>query len=197
MPLSKDHKAAARGRIVSAAGKAFRARGFDATSVAGVMSEAGLTHGGFYAHFPSKQALFAEVATHDHDLLTRLKATKTLEERAAVLDAYLDPSNFPAVSAGCTLSSLAAEAARQGGPAADGMAKAFENVATTLVEAGATPSKARAAICLAVGALTAARSAAPDARDALLHAAREETRTLLAPTPAARPGKGRDDDWSF
>ncbi|MEO0683301.1 MAG: helix-turn-helix domain-containing protein [Pseudomonadota bacterium] len=196
MPLSKTHKAAARGRIVSAAGKAFRANGFDAASVAGIMADAGLTHGGFYAHFPSKQALFAEVAATDHDLLARLTAAKTLTARAAVLDACLDPANVAAASAGCTLSALAPDAARLGGEAAAGLSRAFEAAVASLQEVGAAPARARAALCLALGALAAARAAPPEGREATLAAARAEVGALLAPAAPARRG-GAAGDWGF
>jgi TetR/AcrR family transcriptional repressor of nem operon len=57
MPWSKEHKSGTRERIVQAAANAFRARGIDGVGVAEIMKEAGLTHGGFYAHFKSKDDL--------------------------------------------------------------------------------------------------------------------------------------------
>src|SRR5213080_4029320 len=55
-------KEASHERIVSAAARAIRRSGFDGTGVADIMKEAGLTHGGFYAHFPSREAMLAEAA---------------------------------------------------------------------------------------------------------------------------------------
>src|SRR5580693_7855976 len=58
--VSKDQVAEHRTRIMTAAARLFRQRGFDDVTVAEVMKEAGLTHGAFYGHFPSKEALIAE-----------------------------------------------------------------------------------------------------------------------------------------
>src|SRR5208282_3640093 len=60
MKVSRDQVAAHRARILAAAGRLFRLRGFDDVTVAEVMKNAGLTHGAFYGHFPSKEALIAE-----------------------------------------------------------------------------------------------------------------------------------------
>ena len=60
MRRSREEAAATRARIVAVAARLFRARGIDATSVADVMSALGLTVGGFYRHFDSKEALVAE-----------------------------------------------------------------------------------------------------------------------------------------
>ena len=59
MPYAKDHKARTRARIVEAARKAFNRDGYDAVSIDQLMSEAGLTRGGFYAHFRNKEEVFA------------------------------------------------------------------------------------------------------------------------------------------
>jgi len=63
MPHPKDRKQRTRQRILDAAVKVFRARGFDATSIEDVMLECGLTRGGFYAHFRSKAQLYREAVT--------------------------------------------------------------------------------------------------------------------------------------
>src|SRR3954467_11622614 len=55
-------KEATHDRIVDAAARAIRRSGYDGTGVADIMKDAGLTHGGFYAHFPSREAILAEAA---------------------------------------------------------------------------------------------------------------------------------------
>ena len=60
MAWPDQHKAKTRERIIKAAAAAFRRRGIGQTNIADIMREAGLTHGGFYAHFESKDALIAE-----------------------------------------------------------------------------------------------------------------------------------------
>ncbi|MER3484438.1 MAG: TetR family transcriptional regulator, partial [Meiothermus sp.] len=60
MPCSKEHKAEVRVRILEQASQTFRKRGLDGVSVPELMGQVGLTHGGFYAHFDSKEALYSE-----------------------------------------------------------------------------------------------------------------------------------------
>ncbi|MDQ8036474.1 MAG: TetR family transcriptional regulator, partial [Pedobacter sp.] len=60
MKVSREQMAENRERIVAVAARRFREHGFDGISVADVMSEAGLTHGGFYGHFANKEELMAE-----------------------------------------------------------------------------------------------------------------------------------------
>ncbi len=135
MPLGKEHKAQTRERIVRSAGRVFRQRGFAATGVADVMHDAGLTHGGFYAHFPSKEALFATVVGNDHGLIRQLSArpssTPARWQRAtqAILRAYLHPDHLAVVREGCTFAALTADAGRLGGP----VQAAYETAFTTLV----------------------------------------------------------------
>ena len=74
MPLSQQHKARTRERILRSAGRVFRASGYEATGVDAVMAGAGLTRGGFYAHFGSKEELFAAVLAADHGLIRMLAA---------------------------------------------------------------------------------------------------------------------------
>src|ERR1700735_612800 len=64
MKVTKEQVAAHRGRILDAAARLFRRRGFDDVTVADVMKEAGLTHGAFYGHFASKEALIAAAIAH-------------------------------------------------------------------------------------------------------------------------------------
>jgi TetR/AcrR family transcriptional repressor of nem operon len=60
MRVTREQMAENRRKILESAGKLFRAKGFDAVTVAEVMQAAGLTHGGFYGHFKSKDDLIAE-----------------------------------------------------------------------------------------------------------------------------------------
>jgi TetR/AcrR family transcriptional repressor of nem operon len=81
MPWSKEHKRETRERIVQAAADAFRERGIDAVGVAEVMKRAGLTHGGFYAHFKSKGDLVkAAFEQMSREIAGRVGATEYLAE---------------------------------------------------------------------------------------------------------------------
>ena len=64
MRVSREQAVQNRERIVEAAAQLFRERGFDGIGVADLMKEAGLTHGGFYGHFSSKEELIAEASAH-------------------------------------------------------------------------------------------------------------------------------------
>ena len=115
-----EQKAETRQRILDAAGALFRAHGIDGVGVDAVMHEAGLTHGGFYLHFASKEALVAEVAAAS---LARAAARWDQISRepdrtaalAGIVGSYLDPERVAAVSQGCMLTTLGPEVARRPG----------------------------------------------------------------------------------
>src|SRR5215472_16134855 len=111
MRVSSERKAETRDRIRQAALALFRSRGVDAVGVDAIMHRAGMTHGGFYAHFASKEALAAEVSA------AALARSAARWERicdgsapAAALDrivgSYLDPGHLTATERGCVLTTL-------------------------------------------------------------------------------------------
>jgi len=113
------HREATRARILEAAGKLFRSRGYAATGVDAVMSAAELTAGAFYSHFASKDALFA--ATLRSTLADAAKSWREglagVDEGARVdtfIERYLSTQHRDAAEVGCALASLGPEAARAG-----------------------------------------------------------------------------------
>ena len=113
---SKEHKEQTRRSILSAATAAFRRPRDLGTRVDEVMGLAGLTHGGFYAHFDSKDELVAEACVAGvcdaRDKLFAVATRTSPEKRVrALLDAYLTTERRDA--AGCTLATLGCEIARQ------------------------------------------------------------------------------------
>jgi TetR/AcrR family transcriptional repressor of nem operon len=118
MRLTKANKQKITERIRSGAAKTFRDKGYDAVSLDMLMKEAGLTRGAFYAHYPSKGALFADVLRAEHPLLAMLRARQGTHgdelhrQMLELFDAYLDPAHHEAVFAGCTLAALAGDATR-------------------------------------------------------------------------------------
>jgi TetR/AcrR family transcriptional regulator, transcriptional repressor for nem operon len=111
-------KEASHERIVSAAARAIRRSGYDGTGVADIMKEAGLTHGAFYAHFPSREAMLAEAANR----ACAEAAAATLNVAAGVppqqalssmLRAYLSPEHVKQIERGCPLAALGSETPRQ------------------------------------------------------------------------------------
>ena len=120
MRLTKEQATENRQSIIETAGRLFRASGFNGVSVADLMKAAGFTHGGFYNHFPSKEALAAEAALAG---LQRSNATltETLMDQAGsnhsalwpFIEAYLSSAHRENRADGCTIASLASDAARQ------------------------------------------------------------------------------------
>ncbi|CAG2155919.1 hypothetical protein LMG31506_05529 [Cupriavidus yeoncheonensis] len=118
MPWSEDHKEATRERILGAAASAIREHGPDGVSVAAIMKSAGLTHGGFYAHFASKEALIAEAITRARaETFAYLEGTAVgaggePPELADIADAYLSIKHWEHPERGCVLAACGAELAR-------------------------------------------------------------------------------------
>lgn len=118
MRKTKDQKAETRQRILDAAAGLFRRHGIDAVGVDAVMHEAGLTHGGFYGHFPSKEALVAEVSAES---LARAAAKwqRISEEAPAdealrrIVQPYLSAAHVTEPERGCVLTTLGPEVARR------------------------------------------------------------------------------------
>jgi TetR/AcrR family transcriptional repressor of nem operon len=118
MRITAARKAETRERILTAAGELFRRQGIDAVGVDAIMHRAGMTHGGFYAHFTSKEALVAEVSAA---ALARSAArweqlsneTDPLTALAGIVDSYLSPAHVAAAERGCVLTALGPEIARR------------------------------------------------------------------------------------
>ena len=105
-------------RIVGAAARATRRSGYDGTGVADIMKEVGLTHGGFYAHFASREAMLAEAAdragAESVAALTRVAAAAPPEEALrSMIRAYLSKEHVDAVETGCPVAALGSELPRQ------------------------------------------------------------------------------------
>lgn len=117
MPWPEEHKQKTRERILDAAALAFRERGIEQTSVADVMQRAGLTHGGFYAHFKSKEELVAEAIRHASEQVSKIfdspggkeSAQRSLLEISA---AYLSLLHMEHPERGCPVAALGTELLR-------------------------------------------------------------------------------------
>ncbi len=111
-------KDATHERIVTVAARAIRRSGYDGTGVADIMKEAGLTHGAFYSHFPSREAMLAEAAGRAcaesaaaaADVVTRVPPGMAL---AYMLSAYLSKAHVENADLGCPLAALGSETSRQ------------------------------------------------------------------------------------
>jgi len=159
--VSKDRVAEHRTRIMTAAARLFRQRGFDDVTVAEVMKEAGLTHGAFYGHFPSKEALIGEAV--GHALPLKLGDPGLRRSAAEFADGYLSVKHRDNRASSCLFSSLGTEAARGSAELRHSMTASVRRRIDHLSAgaAGATPQQKRRAAIAAwsamVGAMVLAR----------------------------------------
>jgi len=111
-------KEASHERIVDAAARAIRRSGYNGTGVADIMKEAGLTHGGFYAHFDSREAMLAEAADRAGGdavaEMQRITASMPPQQALqAMIQAYLSKEHVEAIETGCATAALCSEMPRQ------------------------------------------------------------------------------------
>ena len=200
MRYDREHKAKTRDRILDVAARAIRAAGPDKVAVAAVMSEAGLTHGGFYAHFPSKDALIsAAVGRMFDDAAARNAAVRagpdTRVALSAYVDSYLSRIHRDAPETGCPLPALSAELSRLGpaarGALGEGLSRMTQGLAAQLAELSPPPADpigiASSMIAEMVGAMALARAVAdPVQSDQILFNARAAVKTKAGLDPATR-----------
>jgi TetR/AcrR family transcriptional repressor of nem operon len=184
---SRDVTALRREAVVQAAARLFRQRGVDAVSVPDLMGEAGLTHGGFYRHFASKDALEAEAYGRGLEQMAEL-VWSLIERhdgdgdgaRQALFDHYLSARHRDEVGQGCPTAALACDAARKSraAPLRVAVGQGVERMIDILERLSAaggpdTRAKALANFSTLVGAIVLARATAGAAlSDEFLKAAR-------------------------
>jgi TetR/AcrR family transcriptional repressor of nem operon len=177
---SENHKAETRDRVLKEAAKEIRAKGPDNVAVSGIMARAGLTHGGFYAHFLSKDALVKEaIGTMFADARKRTERIDAAGDPRAVLRAYVDfylsPAHRDSRDRGCPLPTLSGDFARSQ-PATrsrfgEGVAAIAGRLAGPLAQLGYGDAEAESHALLAqlVGGVALARAVGdPALSDAML-----------------------------
>jgi len=117
-PPTGKTKETTHARIVDAAARAIRRSGYNGTGVAEIMKDAGLTHGGFYAHFPSREAMLAEAADRagaDGVAMMEQVAAKVPPQQAvdAMMRTYLSKEHLKTIETGCATAALCSEMSRQ------------------------------------------------------------------------------------
>jgi len=172
MRYRPEHKAKVRQRILRAAGRLFRRRGYHGVGIDRIMAAARLTRGGFYGYFRSKSALFAAVLAEEHDFNRRLRGRpgETPAELAAsavtVADGYLDPANRERVGPNCALASLSIEVSRSDAAARQAYTEKVRRLvaefARGLPGAAADDGRALRSLALCAGGLIIARALADD-----------------------------------
>lgn len=120
MTATPSRKELSHDRIVAAAARAIRRGGFEGVGVADIMKDAGLTHGGFYAHFDSRNAMLAEAidraGQESADRLTQaiaVRKSRGASDLRALVEAYLSDRHLDDIEAGCPVAALASEVPRQ------------------------------------------------------------------------------------
>lgn len=152
MRYSKVHKEETRRKILEAASRLFRDKGYDGVGVDAIMQEVGLTSGGFYAHFTSKEALFAEAFGHAYDarrkpLPATLKSPGADESLQNLIYGYLSRSHRDHQAEGCPFPALTTDVVR----GSDETRKSYEQrlkkfiaAIESQIAAGSAPERERA-----------------------------------------------------
>jgi AcrR family transcriptional regulator len=193
---TSQQKAETRQRIVAAAAELFRRQGIDGVGVDAIMRAAGLTHGGFYGHFPSKEALVGAVsaeqlarsATRWTEAADQLPADEALSR---IVTGYLDRRYAVQTDHSCVLPALGSELARrpESRTALTGSIRRMLGVLARLMPGKRgvpADSAAMAALSTMVGAVVLARlSDDPALSEAILAAAQDHTLPRRSPPSAA------------
>lgn len=187
MGWTKQHRESTRQKILSSASALFRRRGYESASIDDIMAGAGLTRGGFYQHFQSKQDLFAAYVGQELDLGRQLRRAggrtpdDPLRGAGEAVDFYLTPGNRPRVARGCTIVSNAADLARAPAKTRRAFTRAFRVLCDELrglvrdrESERERERRALAAIATCTGGVVLARALADETLvEALLGACRE------------------------
>ncbi|MEW2915823.1 helix-turn-helix domain-containing protein [Ruegeria sp. ANG10] len=161
--MSEAEKQRSHSRILDAAAQLFRERGVEATSVADVMKTAGMTHGGFYRHFDSKEDLTAASFRHAvDDVVADMEREETSEgrkkKRQDYIAKYLSQAHAQDSRNGCPLAAMGTELARTTGAPHQAGAQALDRMAALLQDTSEIRSgQGLAAMALLMGTITLAR----------------------------------------
>jgi TetR/AcrR family transcriptional repressor of nem operon len=178
MRYSDTHKQETRRKVVQAAATAVRAKGPEGVGVADIMAEAGLTHGGFYAHFPNKEALIVAAIEEAFDQSRRRFARMTDalpndEALAVFVDSYVTPEHRARPERGCPLATLSSDLPRQSLPVREAYERGVRGLVGRLAgwlpdEGEDRQSLAASLIAEMAGAVALSRAISDDAEAARL-----------------------------
>jgi TetR/AcrR family transcriptional regulator, transcriptional repressor for nem operon len=192
MRYDADQKERTHRQILAEAANAIRTKGPDRVGVAEVMSKLGLTHGGFYAHFASKDDLIAQAITSmfEQGFANFLRRTEGLEPREALqtyIDWYLSKAHRDAPNRGCPLASVSGDLPRLPDAArvryTEGVERLTAALAKLLKKLGVKYAEALAFSALSemAGALALARAISdPERSDQMLQTARDMVKSRVA-----------------
>lgn len=168
MKVTREQAAANRERVLETAARLFRERGFAGVGVADIMASAGLTHGGFYGQFKSKEDLMAQAC--DRAVEKSLERWSRLAGQAgdlawsALTESYVSPRHRDHPGGGCLVATLGSEAARQSGPVRQAVSAGVRETIELMTKLApgtgkaARRDKAMASFAAMVGALVLSRA---------------------------------------
>ena len=201
MRYKAGHKGRTRARILTAAQRALKREGLAGASVSRIMGEAGLTHGGFYQHFPTKEALvaaafFEGLKSSQEELLQGLEEVQGRDFLAVVVGRYLSRTHRDHPEAGCPMAALLTELGRGEGDLAEPLCNYLEGIAAALAERvtppGGIPAEERALATLAlmVGGVALARATGRgELSDRILRSCRRMALAGVGEEPPKQEGK--------
>ncbi|WP_070156467.1 TetR/AcrR family transcriptional regulator [Sphingobium phenoxybenzoativorans] len=184
MRVSREQAALNRERVIDTGSRLFREKGLDGIGIADLMKASGMTHGGFYGQFESKDALAAECVTRSFGrsverwrrLLDQARDGHDADPLRTIVEDYLSVRHLNGPETGCAFTTLAADAARRGGAMAEAMSTGMDALVDILVSILPEGGRADALAILAQmsGAMTLARATAdPALAEEILAAARK------------------------
>jgi TetR/AcrR family transcriptional repressor of nem operon len=182
MRNSREVTAENRERIVAVAAKLFRERGIAAVGVAELMKAAGMTHGGFYKHFESKDALIDEACRYSFNepgggLRAAAEAAAPGQGLKTIVDRYLSRRHRDNPGSGCAIAALGGEVGNRESPAREALAAGRERLVSLVARymtGENAKDRASAFVAMMVGTLINARLADGASSDAVLRAAKRE-----------------------
>jgi TetR/AcrR family transcriptional repressor of nem operon len=184
MRKTKEATAESRQRILTEAARLYRQKGFDGVGVADIMEAAGMTHGGFYRHFPSKEALIAEaMAKAFADMAAMFEGDGGGDAADLVrsyVETYLSPGHVAHPELGCPMAAVGSEASHVGEHVAHAFRDGAERIVRPIADALRAPGAGRRPAALRlmatlVGAVVVARASGDPAFQAeMLDAVRED-----------------------
>jgi TetR/AcrR family transcriptional repressor of nem operon len=186
MRVSQAEKEKSRSRIIESAARLLRERGVDGASVADVMSDAGLTHGGFYRHFDTKDSLIRAALDSAFDqIVARLNTTdrpsgsETLSGDLATFEAlYLSDAHVAAPGRGCPVAALAGDVGRTGDTVRETFAQGVRRIVSGManqLSGSRAQRRARAyrQLAMMAGAVVIARASDAETAAEVLAACRQ------------------------
>jgi TetR/AcrR family transcriptional repressor of nem operon len=198
MRYSREHKKETHARIVRKASVRLREKGAHGIGVADLMKEAGLTHGGFYAHFDSREALVIEAFNYAMDRSTerwRKLAEETPPEKrfAAIVDAYMTTIHRDDPGHGCAVPTLGPEIARESAKTRKAFTARFDEMIEMMADQlpelprKAARAQAIAAVATMAGALVLSRVAGSGEFSEEILAVGKQAVLSRAKAPAKKP----------